>query len=95
MHTYRYNNVDINRIHHIEKMQEKCIICNDNFMKFWYDKKEKNGRSETMYGFEGKRICADCKAKNNNNRPPLSLKDLNEIRKRNITHERYYKEHGY
>jgi hypothetical protein len=33
--------------------------------------------------------------KNNGGKPPLELKDLNEIRRRKITKEQYYKEHGY
>lgn len=40
-------------------------------------------------------VCPECIAKYNDGRPPLGLHDLNEIRKRGITKEEYYKEHGY
>lgn len=42
----------------------------------------------------GKKICTDC-IEEKEGRPPLGLKDLNEIRKRGISKKQYYKELGY
>lgn len=80
-------------IHHTTESDDHCPQCERVFLWLWDDAEEKHGRMETKWGFN--EIYTDCKTKNNNGRPPLGLHDLNEIRKRNITEEQYYKEHGY
>lgn len=82
------------KTHHTTNLDEFCFQCKRSFIWEWYDKEEKNGRMERKYGFEPKQICVDCMTKNNKGRPPLGLKDLNEIRRRKITKDQYYKELG-
>lgn len=81
------------KVHHTTETDEHCSQCNRPFIYYWYDKEEMNGRGETKWGYN--EICTDCKTKNNNGKPPLGLHDLNEIAKRGITKEQYYKEYGY
>jgi len=81
------------KIHHTTESKYKCGQCGRTMLWLWKNAEEKNGHLETLYGFN--KICLDCKTANNNGRPPLGLKDLNEIRKRGITKDQYYKEHGY
>jgi hypothetical protein len=38
------------KIYHTTKMEQTCPICNQQFIYYWYDKEEKNGYSERMYG---------------------------------------------
>lgn len=83
------------KYHHTSKQDDRCSSCNKQYIMYWKDKEEKNGWGETRYGFEGEQVCEDCKTKENDGRPPLSLWDLNEIRKRKISKEQYYKEKGY
>ena len=80
-------------IHHTTETNETCSQCDRVFMFQWYDAEEKSGRGETKWGYY--EICTECRTANNNGRPPLSLRDLNEIAKRKITRDIYYKEHGY
>lgn len=58
--------------------------------KFQFDARKKDGRSTKIT-----QVCPECIKKYNDGRPPLGLKDLNEIRERGITKEQYYNEHGY
>ena len=64
--------------HHSTIMKEKCSGCGRNFRMFWDDESEKNGFSETRYGFDEK--CLDCKTKETG-RKPLTLQELNDQRK--------------
>ena len=79
------------KTHHTSYTDERCKKCGRRFKMYWYDKEEKNGKSETSWGG----VCIDCRTKENNGKPPLGLYDLNEIRKRGISKEQYYKEKGY
>jgi len=54
-----------------------------------YKQRKKDGRTPNIHP-----VCPRCIEKYTG-RPPLGLRDLNEIRKRDITKEKYYKEHGY
>jgi len=54
-----------------------------------YENRLEDGRT-TLLSY----VCPECYEKHTG-RPPLGLKDYNEIRKRKITKEQYYKEHGY
>lgn len=82
------------KVHHITDMTEKCVVCGKPFKKFWFDSDEQNGVSERMHGFENDLKHAECIEKETG-KPPLGLQDLDEIEKRGITREQYYKEHGY
>ena len=81
------------KTHHTTETDEHCSQCGRKFIFYWYDAEEKNGRGETKWGYN--EICTDCRTINNNGRPPLGLKDLNDIAKRRITKDQYYKEHGF
>lgn len=81
--------------HHIADHHKNCTQCKKPFKYYWFDAEEMNGQSETMYGSDEGNICGDCKTKNNGGKPPLSLVDLNEIRRLGITREEYYKKYGY
>ena len=78
-------------VHHTTKSSTVCPKCNQPLTYYWYDAEERNGHGNRLYGG----VCEDCYRKRNKGRPPLGLKDLNEIRRRGITNEQYYKEHGY
>lgn len=54
-----------------------------------YELRKKDGRALIL-----SEICPEC-IELHTGRPPLGLKDINEIRKRKITKEQYYREHGY
>ena len=54
-----------------------------------YKNRKKDGRATSI-----QQVCFDCIIKYTR-RPPLGLSDLNEIRKRKISNEQYYEEHGY
>ena len=82
------------KIHHVTDMDEKCVICDKPFKKYWFDADEQNGVSDTMWGFDGNHKHKEC-VERETGKPPLGLNDLNEIEKRGITREQYYKEHGY
>jgi len=81
------------KYHHSTDSDHKCGQCGRYIKMYWKDKEESNGFSEQRYGFD--KVCHDCVMKNNNNRPPLGLADINNIRKRGISYEQYYKENGY
>lgn len=78
------------KIHHTTGSGEFCKQCGREFKFYWFDANEQNGYGETQY--EG--LCRDCVTRNQG-RPPLGLRDLEEIRRRGITIEEYYKEQGY
>ena len=81
------------KIHHKSKSEYSCPVCKRTLFWLWEDKEEKNGQLEQTRGLNY--TCIDCITKQNDGKPPLGLSDLNEIRKRGITKEQYYKEHGY
>lgn len=80
-------------VHHKSGSGEFCPRCGREFIFEWYDQEEKNGKMETKWTTD--EICLDCVKKQNNGLPPLGLKEIEEIRKRGITKEQYYKEKGY
>lgn len=80
-------------IHHTSESDKSCGQCGRPLLWYWEDEDEKNGSLEISFG--SNRICKDCKTKNNDGKPPLGLSDLNQIRKRGISKEQYYKEMGY
>jgi hypothetical protein len=82
----------MSKTHHTTETDEHCIDCGRPFLMLWNNKEETNGRSETQWGAG---YCTECRTKRNGGLPPLGLYDLNEIAKRKITKEQYYKECGY
>ena len=82
------------KVHHTTEMKETCIICGKPFLMMWYDADEKNGRSETRHGFEGRQKHGACIEKETG-RPVLSLADLNSMREKGMTQDEYYKSKGY
>jgi hypothetical protein len=81
-------------IHHTTEMKECCVLCGKPFLMMWYDAEEKNGRSETRHGHEGKQKHSACIEKETG-RPPLSLSDINDMRSKNMSQDQYYKSKGY
>jgi len=71
----------------------KCTICKRE-ARISKNPRTGNMRSETFIGFEHNLKCPECYEKINGV-PPLGLKDIEIIRRRNITQEQYYKEKGY
>lgn len=55
-----------------------------------FKERKKDGRTIWI-----SKVCPDCMTKYNDGKPPLGLRDINNIRERGITEEQYYKEHGY
>lgn len=84
----------IKKPHHTTEMKETCILCGKPFLMIWFDAEETNGRSETRYGFEGHQKHASCIEKETG-RPPLSLRDINLMRRKGMTQDEYYKSKGY
>jgi hypothetical protein len=80
-------------IHHKSGSGEFCPRCGREFTWLWYDAEEKNGRMEMKWTSD--EICLGCVTIKNGGRPPLGLNDLEDIKKRGITKEKYYKEKGY
>jgi hypothetical protein len=81
-------------VHHTTETKETCISCGKPFLMYWYDAEETSGRSETMHGFSGKQKHANC-IERETGRPPLSLRDVNIMRRMGMSKEEYYKSKGY
>lgn len=73
----------VRKFHHTAELDIKCTGCGRPFIQYWEDAEEKNGRSETMYGFEGREKCRECKTKELGH-PPKTLQEINEELKRAI-----------
>lgn len=86
--------------HHCNRSgSDHCDMCKRQRMMYWRDAEEKNGWGETFRWTNGQavngEVCEDCYKKLNSGRPPLSLQDLQQMRKTGESRDQYYKRHGY
>jgi hypothetical protein len=82
----------------------KCRLCKREAKEretFWslswekvnlteFKEREEDGRTTKI-----SEVCPDCVTKHNDGKPPLGLKDVQNMRERGITEKQYYEEHGY
>ena len=49
------------KVHHKKNLPSKCNMCGKSFQYFFFDREEKNGRSEVKYTLEsGADVCRSC-----------------------------------
>ena len=85
--------------HHCNRSgSDRCANCQQTRMMYWRDKEERNGWGETFRWVKGAKVkgdvCESCFEIFNGGRPPLGLRDLEEMRRTGETTDQYYKRHG-
>jgi hypothetical protein len=65
------------QVHHVTKTDEVCKICGKPFDFFWFNEKETNGQSETMWGNGYHKFCLE----NKTGKKCRTLHEINKFRK--------------